>query len=79
METLRRVADRPGLTTREAGSESLPEFVEPELAKWLRRRALIPIRLTLKSRLARPLAQALTRRGNSSGRGESLVAHLEFH
>lgn len=75
-ETLRLVAERAGLTVKAVVSESLPEFVEAELARWLRRWARAPMRLTLKTKVARPLASLLARRGNNSGRGEALVAYL---
>jgi 2-polyprenyl-3-methyl-5-hydroxy-6-metoxy-1,4-benzoquinol methylase len=74
--SLRKVAERAGLTASSIETESLLEFVEPELARLLRRRALVPMRLTLKTRLTRPLAAYLTKRGNATRRGEALIAHL---
>ena len=43
---------------------------------WLRRRLKIPARLTLKTGATRPLAAYLAKKGNASGRGESIVVHL---
>lgn len=75
-ESLGQAARRAGLEVVSIGSESLPEHVEAELAGWLRRRAKVPLRLTMATHLTRPLARSLARRGNASGRGEALVAHL---
>ncbi len=70
------VAMRAGLTVVAMETESLPEHVELELVTWLRRRLKVPARLTLKTHMTRPLAGYLANKGNASGRGESIVAHL---
>ncbi len=57
-------------------TESIPECVEHELVMWLRRRLMIPGRLTLKTGAMRPLAAYLANKGNASGRGEAFVVHL---
>ena len=44
-------------------TESLPEHVERELGGFLRRRFLVPLRFTLKTRFTLPLARILARRG----------------
>jgi 2-polyprenyl-3-methyl-5-hydroxy-6-metoxy-1,4-benzoquinol methylase len=75
-ETLRRVGERAGFRVEEITSESICRFVEGELAQWLRTRAFVPKRLTLKTRVAYPLAAYVTRRANATGRGDALVAHF---
>ena len=74
--SIKTVAARAGLTVAAMETESLPEHVEFELAIWLRRRLMVPARLTLKSGLIRPMAVYLADKGNASGRGESIVIHL---
>ena len=74
--SIRVAARRAGLEVVGLETESLPEHVEGELAAFLRRRALVPRRFTLKSRFTLPLAGVLARKGSTSGRGESLNVHL---
>jgi SAM-dependent methyltransferase len=74
--SIRRAAARAGLLVSDLETESLPEHVEGELVGWLRRRLMIPARLTQRSHATFPLATYLANRGNASGRGESIVAHL---
>jgi hypothetical protein len=74
--SIRRAAARAGLLVSDLETESLPEHVEGELVGWLRRRLTIPARLTQWSHATFPLASYLADRGNASGRGESIVAHL---
>lgn len=75
-ETLRLAGEKAGFRVEEMTSESLCKFVEPELARWLRTKAFVPMTLILKMRTVYPLASYLTRKGNATGRGESLVAHF---
>ena len=75
-DSIRRAARRAGLEVVQLETESFPEHVEGELAAFLRRRALVPRRFTLKSQVTLPLAGVLARKGNASGRGESLNVHL---
>ncbi len=72
-KSLRSVFEQAGLRVESIESESLLDFVEAELSRWLRYRAFVPRRLTLKTHATRPIAALLTRRGNASLRGESLV------
>jgi 2-polyprenyl-3-methyl-5-hydroxy-6-metoxy-1,4-benzoquinol methylase len=75
-ETLRLAGEKAGFRVEKMTSESLCKFVEPELARWLRTKAFVPMTLTLKTRVAYPLASYLTRKGNATGRGDALVAHF---
>ena len=75
-ETLRLAGEKAGFRVEEMTSESLCKFVEPELARWLRTKAFVPMTLILKTRTVYPLASYLTRKGNATGRGQSLVAHF---
>jgi SAM-dependent methyltransferase len=75
-ESLEQTGRRAGLDVLLVATESLPEHVELELTAWLRRWLKVPSRLTLKTHATRPLAAALSRRGNASGRGEAVVAHF---
>jgi ubiquinone/menaquinone biosynthesis C-methylase UbiE len=74
--SISRVAARAGLTITAMETESLPEHVELELAKWLRRRLKVPARLTLKTGATRRFAAHLAKKGTASGRGESLIVYL---
>jgi 2-polyprenyl-3-methyl-5-hydroxy-6-metoxy-1,4-benzoquinol methylase len=74
--SLSKAAERAGLQVAEIETESLPEYVEHELARWLRKRIRIPMRLTLSTHLTRPLATRLAKRGNTSGRGEAIIARF---
>jgi 2-polyprenyl-3-methyl-5-hydroxy-6-metoxy-1,4-benzoquinol methylase len=74
--SMKIVAARAGFTITAMETESLPEHVEGELASWMRRRLMVPMRLTLKTGALRSLAVFLANKGNASGRGESIVAHL---
>ena len=74
--SIRSVAARAGLTVVAMETESFSEHVEGELAMWARRRLKVPARLTLKTGVTRPLAAYLAKKGNASGRGESIVVHL---
>jgi hypothetical protein len=58
-------------------TESLVEHVEGELVGWLRRRMLIPGRLTRATKVARPVAAKIADVGNKSARGEAIVARME--
>jgi len=73
-DSLRSVFEKAGMRVESIESESLTEFVELELSRWARLHAKIPMRLTLKTAALRPLAAYLTRKGNATGRGESLAA-----
>jgi SAM-dependent methyltransferase len=75
-DSLERAARRAGLAVTAVETESLPAHVELELATWLRRRLLVPKRLTLATRVTWPVATFLSRQGNATGRGEAIVAHL---
>jgi SAM-dependent methyltransferase len=75
--SLEQTARRAGLAVAALETESLPVHVEGELATWLRRRFLLPARLTLATRVAWPAAVVLSRQGNATGRGEAIVARLK--
>jgi 2-polyprenyl-3-methyl-5-hydroxy-6-metoxy-1,4-benzoquinol methylase len=75
-ESIRRAASRAGLKVVDLDTESLPESIEVDFADFLRKRALIPRRVTLKSHVARPLARYLATKGSTSGRGDALNLHL---
>lgn len=74
--SLSRAAERAGLQVVELATESLPDYVENELARWLRKAARVPMRLTLATRAARPFAARLAKKGNATGRGEAIVARF---
>jgi hypothetical protein len=73
---LSKAAERAGLQVVELETESLPDYVENELARWLRKTVRVPMRLTLATRVARPFALRLAKKGNASGRGEAIVARF---
>jgi SAM-dependent methyltransferase len=75
--SMRHTADRAGLRIAALETESLVDHVEGELVSWLRRRFFIPSRLTAATKAARPFAARLAGFGNSSGRGEAIVARME--
>jgi 2-polyprenyl-3-methyl-5-hydroxy-6-metoxy-1,4-benzoquinol methylase len=74
--SIRNVAERARLQVTAIETESLAEHLEGELATWLRRRLMVPVRLTLKTHATRPVAAYLAKKGIASGRGESIVARL---
>lgn len=75
--SIAKAAGRAGLEVASIRTESLVEHVEKELVVWLKRRLHLPVRVTTAIRVARPLASHLARKGNSSGRGEAIVALLK--
>jgi SAM-dependent methyltransferase len=75
-ESIRLAARRAGLEVVLLETESIPVHVEGQLAAFLRRRALVPARFTLKSRFTLPMARYMATKGSTSGRGESLIVHL---
>src|SRR5215469_1923770 len=75
--SIRQAAERAGLRTTTMETESLVEHVESELVRFLRRRMFVPARLTLATKVARPVAARLAGIGIRSGRGESIVARME--
>lgn len=77
--SLRAAAVRAGLAVGLIETESLPEHVEGELSNWLRRRFLVPGRLTMRTGVLRGISAHLARKGETTHRGESIVAHLFFH
>ena len=74
--SLRAAADRAGLAVGLIETESFPEHVEGELTNWLRRRFLVPGRLTKRTGVLRGISAHLARKGEATHRGESIVAHL---
>jgi SAM-dependent methyltransferase len=74
--SLHAAAVRAGLTVGLIETESFPEHVEGELTNWLRRRFLVPGRLTSRTRVLRGISARLARKGEATHRGESVVAHL---
>ncbi len=77
--SLRIAADRAGLAVGLIETESFPEHVEGELTNWLRRRFLVPGRLTKRTGFLRGISAHLARKGEATLRGESIVAHLFSH
>jgi len=75
-ESLRVAAERAGLAVDRIETESIPEHVEAELAKWLRLRFLVPQRLTLWTGALKGLSARIARKGEGTHRGDSVVAHL---
>ena len=75
--SLRSAAGCADLRIKSIETESLVEHVEGELAKWLRIKFYVPRRLTLRTRVLRPLVAHLASVGNRSGRGEAIVARME--
>ncbi len=75
-KSLRVAAVRAGLTVGLIETESFPEHVEGELTNWLRRRFLVPGRLTKRTGFLRGISAHLARKGETTHRGESIVAHL---
>jgi SAM-dependent methyltransferase len=74
--SLRVAAERAGLAVGSIETESFPEHVEGELMNWFRRRFFIPRRLTKRTRVLRGISAHLARKGETTNRGESIVAHL---
>jgi len=62
-----------GFAVARIETESIPAFVEGNLAAWARRRFFIPFRLTIATHALRPLARFLSRRGMAQKRGEAFV------
>ena len=62
--SIRSVAARAGLTITAFETESLPEHVELELVMWLRRRLMVPARLTLKTGVCAPACIVFGEQGN---------------
>jgi 2-polyprenyl-3-methyl-5-hydroxy-6-metoxy-1,4-benzoquinol methylase len=75
-EPIRRAVERAGLHVVRIHTESFPEHIELDLAMNLRRRCLVPARITLKTGLVRPLARYLATKGSANGHGEALNLHL---
>ncbi len=72
--SLQAASERAGLSLRSVETESIGRHVQGELCRWLRRYALVPMRLTLGLGLTAPLANSLARRSHVDDRGEALVA-----
>ena len=75
--SLLAAGERAGLSNRSIETESIDRHVEGELSNWLRRRALVPRRLTLALGLTTPLASYLARRSMAEGCGEAFIAIFE--
>jgi len=75
--TIALAAERAGLAAAEVFTESIPAHGEVELAKWLRRRLFVPMKLTLRVGATRPFAARIARRAAASGRGDAIVALLK--
>jgi SAM-dependent methyltransferase len=74
--SIRMIAESAGFTVESMLTDSTKEGVAGELAIWLRRRFLLPQRLTLRSGLLGLWSSRLARRGKASGRGEGMLVHL---
>jgi SAM-dependent methyltransferase len=75
--SIRVAAEQAGARIVDIETESLIEHVENELVRWLRSRLLIPARLMLATKAARPLATQIAKIGNKSGQGEAIVVRME--
>jgi SAM-dependent methyltransferase len=74
--SMRVAAKRAGLAVGPIETESFPEHVEGELANWLRRTFFVPRRITTRTGVLRSVSAHLARKGETTHRGESIVAHL---
>ena len=74
--SLRLVAESAGFIVESISTNSTKEGIASELATWLRRRCLLPKRLTLGSKPISQWASRLARRGVESSRGESIRIDL---
>jgi SAM-dependent methyltransferase len=74
--SLRRAAVRAGFAVGVMKTESFPEHVEGELTNWLRGRFLVPRRLTQRTGVLRRISARLARKGETTHRGEAIVAYL---
>jgi 2-polyprenyl-3-methyl-5-hydroxy-6-metoxy-1,4-benzoquinol methylase len=71
--SLRTAVERAGFKVTRLTTEALDWAVESELTYWLRRRFLVPQRLTKSLGLVRGLSRRLARKANATGRGEAVL------
>jgi 2-polyprenyl-3-methyl-5-hydroxy-6-metoxy-1,4-benzoquinol methylase len=72
-------AKRADLLPSSLVTQSFRHHVESQIVNTLRRKAFVPARLNSRLGLTKPLAAYLTGVGNSTGRGEAVLAHLRHH